>query len=67
MTEDHLFMRADRAVRESYLLRDERRIMRHQFSDTREELRLSVLAMAKLRAEIDRERKSWAAAQGGTI
>lgn len=64
MTEDHLFMRAERAIRESHLLRDERSIMQHQFSDTREELRSAVLAMANLRAEIDRERKSWAAAQG---
>ena len=56
MGSDDLFARVERAIIDSRLLRDERRILQQQGAKARDALRSAVLEMANLRAVIEADR-----------
>jgi hypothetical protein len=65
MTMDDLFARVERAIIDSQLLRDKRRILQQETATARRALRLAVLEMAELRAAINADRRRRAALGDG--
>jgi hypothetical protein len=65
MTMDDLFARVERAIIDSQLLRDKRRILEQEIATARRALRLAVLEMAELRAAIKADRTQRAALEDG--
>jgi hypothetical protein len=65
MTMDDLFARVERAIIDSQLLRDKRRILQQETATVRRALRLAVLEMAELRAAINADRRRRAALEDG--
>jgi hypothetical protein len=57
MVSDDLFARAERAITESRLLRDERRLLEKRLSTIRRALRAAVIEMVNLRAAIEADRR----------
>ena len=61
MTSDELFARVERAIIDSRLLRDERRILEQACASARQHLRSAVIEMAELRTASCEDRRRRAA------